>query len=122
MKTPKYIKKLAADINTSTWLSNEAVEEQLIDLKKGLLRGKYYTRVDSVDRSGMSRTISIATLNNGSINHVTNTDILALASISKSGRISGCGMDMLFAAQYSLFQYLCPNHRYQDAMTRYNDL
>jgi len=122
MKTTKYINDLAAKINTSSWLSNEALAEQLQLLKVALLKGKYYTRVDTVSKSGMSRTIEIATISNNSLHHVTNEDILKLATIGKNGRISGCGMDMLFHAQYCLFVTLCPKHRYQDSMRRYNQL
>jgi len=122
MKTSKHIQTLAAKINTSNWLSDEGLAESLQAIKTALLKGKYYTRVESVAPSGMSRIISIATISNNNLYHVTNNDILKLAGCDKNGRISGCGMDMLFAAQHNLFSELCPNHRYQDSMTRYNDL
>ena len=122
MQTPKYIIRLAHEVNTSTWLSDAAVVEQLLELRAALLDNRYYTRVESVAASGMSRTIAIATIQNNSLLHVTYTDILKLAGCDKTGRMTGCGMDMLFAAQYNLFVSLCPNHKYQTAMTRYRAL
>jgi len=90
-------------------------------LKTALLNGDYYTRVDKVSASGMSRTISIGFIRKNKLRKVDDF-IMKLAGCDKNGRIGGCGMDMLFAAQYNLFLKLCPNHRYQSAMKSYNYL
>ncbi len=93
----------------------------LSDVKDSLLNDRYYTGVDSVSASGMSRTISIKFIKNNRLYSVPDY-VYKMAGCDKNQRISGCGMDMLFAAQYNLFQTLCPNHRYQSKMSRYGQL
>ena len=127
MKKTKHITELATklheqdckDTNYPTGI--ETYEFTLNNLKSALLDGRYYTRVESVASSGMSRTIKIGYIKNNRFYNVCDDQILRLAGCDKNGRISGCGMDMLFAAQYNLFQALCPRHRYQDAMKQYNN-
>lgn len=135
MRVPHYIKKLAADIvavddhmgsaasffTTEEWI--EDVANRLMEWRDALLSGRYYTRVESVSRSGMSRVIVIA---RGDHTGLINAPayIYRLAGCDRARRIHGCGMDMLFAAQYNLFVTLCPRryYRYQDSMPRYRDL
>ena len=93
----------------------------LTHLKDAILNGNYYTRVDKVSPSGMSRTIEIGYIRKNKLFKVDDF-VYKLAGCDKNQRISGCGMDMLFAAQYNLFQKLCPNMRYQDKMKQYNYL
>lgn len=117
-----------ADLKRYDWIKEEDrdrwVQYNLDELKavrKALLNGRYYTDVCSVSSSGMSRVIKIAYIDNNKLHGVTE-QIYRLAGCDKNHRISGCGMDMLFHAQYNLFQALCPNMRYQDKMKRYNSL
>lgn len=129
----KHLIKLAEkqtdlDYKRYDWMKPEDrqcwVESNLKELKavrKALLNGRYYTGVESVSSSGMSRVIKIGYIDNNQLHFVTD-DIYSLAGCDKNHRISGCGMDMLFHAQYNLFQALCPNMRYQDKMKRYNSL
>lgn len=129
----KHLIKLAeeqfkADLKRYDWMKESDkdrwVESNLQELKavrKALLNGRYYTGVESVSSSGMSRVIKIAYIDNNKLHHVTD-EIYKLAGCDKNHRISGCGMDMLFHAQYNLFRTLCPNLRYQDKMKRYNSL
>jgi len=76
-----------------------------------------YAVVGDVGRLLLESLPSSKLLNNGAP-----CFIYKLAGCDKNRRISGCGMDMLFAAQYNLFRALCPGKRYQDSMARYNSL
>ena len=133
MKTTKHIIKLAAaiakkDIKESTYYSDSDLDwltennaKHFTEVKEALLNGRYYTGVEKVSSSGMSRIIKIKYIKNNKL-HGVSMDIYDMAGCDKNQRISGCGMDMLFAAQYNLFQTLCPNLRYQDKMEQYNNL
>ncbi len=121
MKTTKHIEALAEKLS-SKYSSSEDIAEQLNNIKKALLTGKFYASVETVAESGMSRTINLGYVAGGRYISINNTAILDVAGVSSSGRIRGCGMDMLFAAQYNLFQALCPRHRYQDSMPSYRSL
>jgi len=123
MNTTKRIQALAAELAKDyQYNSIEFIEGELNDLKNALLKGNYYTNVESVSRSGMSRVIAIGWIKNNRF--VSASDfVYKLAGCDVNGRIGGCGMDMLFAAQYNLFQYVCDQKRtpYQSHMKRYND-
>lgn len=133
MNTTKHIIKLAEklaneSIKNESWYKQEDFEwlketniKHLNELKEALLKGRYYTSVDSVSSSGMSRTIKIKYIKNNQLNGVTE-EIYSLAGCNKNRSIKGCGMDMLFHAQYNLFQALCPNLDYSKKMKRYNNL
>jgi hypothetical protein len=113
MKTNNHLMKLAEKIEKkANYPSVEYVYGILVDLKNALLHGKYYTGVMSVSRSGMSRKIKIAYIKNNTLHTICHSGILNLAGCNKDGRIDGCGMDMLFAAQYNLFCTLCPKFPY----------
>lgn len=121
-------KFVAADLKRYDWMKEEKTQsyidgyvKELKAVRKALLTGKYYTCVESVSSSGMSRVIKIRYIDNNTL-HGVSDEIYQLAGCDKSHRISGCGMDMLFAAQYNLFVTLCPNLRYQDKMQRYNTI
>lgn len=101
------------------WISSNL--EELQNVKNAILKGRLYLGVDSVSSSGMSRTIVIKYIKNNHL-HAVSDLIYQLAGCDKNRRIRGCGMDMLFAAQYNLFVTLCPRLRYQDRMPRYNQL
>jgi hypothetical protein len=116
------------DFKQYSWMKEENRQayfdnnlKELKAVRKALLSGRYYTDVESVSSSGMSRIIKIAYIADNKL-HGVGDDIYKLAGCDKNHRISGCGMDMLFHAQYNLFQALCPDKRYQDAMQRYNNL
>ena len=90
-------------------------------IRKALLNGRFYMGVESVSASGMSRIIKIKFIDDNELHGVTGS-IYRLAGCDKNRRISGCGMDMLFHAQYNLFQAICPDKTYQRDMKRYNQL
>ena len=133
MKITKTILALATaqahiDIKTSNhWEDKDLAKltdwnaEHLNDIKKALLTERYYTRVEAVSKSGMSRTIAIAFIENNRLRHAQDW-VYKLAGCDSNRRISGCGMDMLFAAQYNLFAKLCRKMPYQTKMKRYNSL
>ena len=133
MKTTKHIINLATkltnqDIKDSNYYTDQDFDwllknniNHLNEVKESILKGRYYTSVESVSSSGMSRVIKIKYIKNNSL-HGVNDDIYKLAGCDSNNRIKGCGMDMLFHAQYNLFQALCPNMKYQDKMKRYNNL
>ena len=137
MKTTKHILNLAKglaneDIKTSNyWTETDKPQltkwkvEELQRIKNALLKGKFYAGVESVSKSGMSRTIKLAYIYKNKLHKISDKEILSLAGVSAKGRISGCGMDMLFHAQYTLFQNLHTSYKtahYQKRMPQYNNL
>ena len=76
---------------------------QLNDIKKALYNGSFYMRVVSVSKSGMSRKIQFAYIKKNKLITIVDKKILSLSACSKDGRVYGCGMDMLFHSQYTLF-------------------
>lgn len=102
--------------------SVESLQDHLIDVRKAILKGRFYMGVRSVAKSGMSRTIAMALVDKyGELQEVWPA-VYSLAGCDKNNRIKGGGMDMCFAAHYNLFQNLCPDMRYQDKMPRYKYL
>jgi len=125
-KTDKHLIKIADKIakdgycTSSGWIYNE-----LVNIKQALLNGRFYVGVVKASQSGMSRTIKMAYIKNNTLYAIRHPKILKLAGCNKDGRISGCGMDMLFAAQKNLFHSLHKNYKqahYQRRMKRYNEL
>lgn len=138
MKTTKHIDKLANKIAIPFYFSNETKEEkeetkkqrvkyiraELTRIKNALLNGKFYCKVNSVSRSGMSRDVTLAYIYKGRLRTINEKEILDLATI-RNNKINGCGMDMLFHAQYSLFNSLFRTYKeahYQKRMKPYNTI
>ena len=99
--------------------------ETLTKIKNALLNGRFYAGVKNVSSSGMSRIITLAYIYKNKLHTIRDEQILSLAGCDKNGRISGCGMDMLFHAQYTLFHNLHKTYKqahYQKRMKRYNNL
>tara|TARA_A100001201_G_scaffold4020_4_gene8577 strand:+ start:6585 stop:6806 length:222 start_codon:yes stop_codon:yes gene_type:complete len=73
----------------------------------------------------MSRKITLAYIHKNKLYKITDEKILSLAGCNKNGTISGCGMDMLFHAQYTLYHNLHKSYKqahYQKRMKQYNNL
>jgi len=122
MKANKHIETLAANIcKADCYADHGYTVQKLIDFRGALLKGRFYIGVESVVRSGMSRKLKIAIIKTNTLIHAPDY-IYKMAGCNKNGVISGCGMDMCFAAQYNLFHALCPGLRYKDKMPRYNYL
>ena len=105
--------------DSEQWIKSN--KNHLIDVRQALLKGRFYMGVESVSASGMSRVIKIAYIKNNELCGVSD-DVYKLAGCDKNQRIRGCGMDMLFSAQYNLFQTLCADKRYQSDMPQYKSL
>jgi hypothetical protein len=98
---------------------------QFKQILKAMKTGRFYAGVESVSRSGMSRKIKLGYIIRNKLFHIRNPFILKLAGVDKNGRINGCGMDMLFHAQYNLFHALHKSYKqakYQTRMKTYNAL
>jgi len=102
---------------------------ELTRIKNALINGRFYAGVVHVSRSGMSRDIKLAYIHKNKLRTIRDKNILALAGVSYVssgiGRIVGCGMDMLFHAQYTLFNNLHRSYKeahYQKRMANYNNL
>lgn len=95
--------------------------KQLLAVRKALLDGRLYLGVESVSASDMSRIIKIKYVSDNKLHNVVDL-VYKIAGCDKNHRISGCGMDMLFHAQYNLFVTLCPKMDYTKKMPRYNSL
>ena len=103
---------------------NIAKRRELTRIKNALLNGKFYCKVNSVSRSGMSRDVTLAYIYKGRLRTINEKEILELATI-RNNKIGGCGMDMLFHAQYSLFNSLFRTYKeahYQKRMKAYNTI
>lgn len=131
MKIAKHLQALGSAINAkrnggtakdnygNDWSEYNA--KHLADIKQALLAGRLYLGVDSVSRSGMSRIISIRYIKGGKLRNVCDWVYTELAGCDKNRRIHGCGMDMLFEAQYRMWRKLLPKTPYQK-MPRYNQI
>lgn len=106
------------EANKQDYIDSDFVH--MVNVLEALCSGNMYLGVQSVAKSGMSRIIKIAYIKDNKLHNV-NDFIYRLAGCDKNHRISGCGMDMLFAAQYNLFKSLT-DKRYQDHMKSYNNL
>ena len=89
--------------------------------------GRVYCTVNTVARSGMSRTISVIIPHKGNLINLNHTPFWSVYgdSQTKNGdiRIGGCGMDMLFEATYRLYNFLYTRNRpYQKHLNRYSTL
>ena len=134
MKTTKRIKNLALamakeDIKNSTFWTDKDKDnltkwnvETLTKIKNALLNGRFYASVQSVSRSGMSRKIKLGYIYKNKMYIIRDKQILSLAGCNAKGSISGCGMDMLFHSQYTLFINLHKNYKkanYQKNLKQY---
>lgn len=79
---------------------------ELIDeVKQALIEGNFHIDVVSVARSGMSRKLKLYIVHNNKIIELP-VEYLKLAGCNQSGRINGCGMDMLWLAHNNLCKAL----------------
>ena len=88
--------------------------------------GKIYCQVNSVSKSGMSRTISVFIVHQGEIVNLNHTLFWRIYGDSKRNgvvRINGGGMDMMFEATYRLYCFLFSSKRpYQKHLNQYRSL
>ena len=91
----------------------------LMEVRTAILKGRFYIGVRSVSKSGMSRTLALAYVDKSGVIQECHPAVYILAGCDKNNRIRGGNMNMLFAAQYNLFQELCPKMKYQDKMPHY---
>jgi hypothetical protein len=98
---------------------------QFKQILKAMMTGRFYAGVESVRKSGTERKIKLAYTMRNKLFWIRNPLILKLAGVDKNGWISGCGMDMLYHAQYNLFHALHKSYKqakYQTRMKTYNAL
>ena len=97
--------------------TNEAIDKELARMKlrelfAGQDRPTVYTVLRHVSQSGMSRDISLKTVEDGQIRDITYTASIALGEKPKDKngqrviRVNGCGMDMGFHLVYGLSSVL----------------
>jgi len=104
--------------------------ELLPSVKKAIggKNGRVYCQVETVSRSGMSRTINVIIPHKGELVNLNNTPFWTVYGDSKDKRgnvrIGGCGMDMLFEATYRLYNFLFDQSKkpYQQHLNRYSTL
>ena len=99
-----------------------SLQDHLTYVRNALLKGRFYIGVRSVAKSGSSRVLAMAFVDKNGVIQEVWPAVYSLAGCDKKNRIRGSGMNMLFAAQYNLFQTLCPNLRYQEKLPRYKYL
>ena len=126
----KSLKQRIIELCEYDWQKEQAFN-LLPSLKKaiGEKNGKIYAQVNTVSRSGMSRTITLFIIHKNEIinlNYTIFSKVYADKSNLKEGiaRINGCGMDMLFEATYRLYNFLFDQDRkpYQNNLNRYSPL
>ena len=118
----KHIYALAKEIYESNPTNNPplaSLQDHFMEVRKALLQGRLYIGVRSVAKSGMSRTLAIAFVDKYGDLYEVWPAVYRMAGCDKNNRIRGGNTNMLFAAQYNLFQELCPKMKYQDKMPRY---
>ncbi len=102
--------------------------ELLPSVRKALAgSGQIYCSIDTVARSGMSRTIKVLIIHRGEVINLNRTPFAKIYGDScKNGtvRINGCGMDMLFEATYRLYRFLFNQKRkpYQQNLNQYQTI
>jgi hypothetical protein len=117
------------NVRTTKTVETIASAHELSNFDKNLLyvlykavskdyKNKLFLRVESVSKSGMSRTIACSVIVGDNIINATYL-LEKLGILGKNGRINGCGMDMLFETSYRLFCKLHPNKKYQDKLSSY---
>ena len=116
MKTTKHIYKIAEEFTKDEQIkyrehSKDYVLRELTRIKNALLNGRFYAGVISVSSSGLSRKVKLGYIYKNELITIRDPKILKLAGVSPKGNISGCGMDMLFHAQYTLFQNLHTSYK-----------
>ena len=129
MNTTKHIEKLSEELTKNEEpkyreTSKDYILQELTKIKNALLNGRFYAGVISVGSSGMSRKIKLAYIYKNELITIRDPKILKLAGVSPKGNISGFGMDMLFHAQYTLFQNLHKSHKranYQNRLKPYKN-
>ena len=124
MNSTKHIYKIAQKISSGNYRDFDYTLKELNRIKNALLKGRFYAGVVSVSRSGMSRKIKLAYVYKNELRTIRDPKILELAGVNSKGNISGCGMDMLFHAQYTLFHNLHTNYKkanYQNRLKPYNN-
>ena len=129
MNTTKHIEKLSEELTKNEKsqyreTSKDYILQELTKIKNALLKGRFYAGVVSVSRSGMSRKIKLAYIYKNKLITIRDPKLLKLAGVSPKGSISGCGMDMLFHAQYTLFHNLHTNYKkanYQNRLKPYKN-
>ena len=100
-------------------MSNSQAEEVLRVLpsvKRALKHNDVWASVDHVARNGMSREISLYIIRKNKIYCLNYAFGKIFGDRMREGNrvfISGCGMDMLFEANYRLFMALFPQTAYQ---------
>lgn len=129
MNTTKHIQKLSEELTKNEEpkyreTSKDYILQELTKIKNALLNGRFYAGVVSVSRSGMSRKIKLAYIYKNELITIRDPKLLKLAGVNPKGDIWGCGMDMLFQAQYTLFQNLHTNYKranYQNRLKPYKN-
>jgi len=119
IKLNKTIENIGDSLDFSTFDKNLLHRVALAVHEKH--KSALYLSVDSVSRSGMSRTVSGYIIYDNSLYNIT-WILKELKILDKAGRIHGCGMDMLFEVSYSLFLELWPKQKYQDNLSRYRTI
>ena len=125
----KSLKQRIIELCEYDWQKEQAFN-LLPSLKKAIAgNGKIYAQVNSVSRSGMSRTITLFIIHKNEIinlNYTIFSNVYADKSNVREGiaRINGYGMDMLFEATYRLYNFLFDQNRkpYQNNLNRYSQL
>lgn len=89
-------------------------DEAIADLRALLQPGDtIYTRINHVARSGMTRVIDLFVIRDNELRRITWQACMATATTYNRKhdgmRMDGCGMDMCFAAVYSLGRTLWPD-------------
>jgi len=123
MKTKdRFLKKLHSDrykwllkkIENQTYYSEDQFFDDCIRYAKAIKEGRVICSIDSVSRSGMSRTIKFLECSKGTnrynyMNFFSFFKVLGYTETRARDHyftISGCGMDMIFHSNYTNIHYL----------------
>lgn len=83
--------------------SAEHIKKNILEFRRALINRRMYIDVDTVSKSGMSRTLRLRYVENNRIYFVSES-YYCLFGMNAKGRIDGCGMDMRFHAAYTFAQ------------------
>ena len=128
MKVQDKIETLCKEKHDYYDVSISQALDLLPSLKKAIggKNGKIYAQVNTVAKSGMSRTVSLFIIHKGEIINLNSTVFAHVYGDTVTRdyvRIGGCGMDMLFECTYRLYHFLFSRKRpYQKHLNRYIQL
>ena len=115
-------------MKNKTWSGRfkKQIDEDVLDFSQSLTIDIVLYEADIlVTEAHVEMLCKCGHIKQNELRKIRDPQILKLAGVNSKGSISGCGMDMLFHAQYTLFHNLHTSYKkanYQRRMPQYKEL